>query len=234
MFERKFKNIEQLQNSSRKSYLKYSYPSSHWAKCIPQASDENFIAILEILGIKIALRLNATDARGYRSIARLIDDDMESTFNREYTETEKLALNIALSILSSIYERYGMAVQTEIAGNNSQCVTKEGKLLLGNEKEPSLLHGHIIARGNPATCYIAGVTLKGPEAGKLFNMRGDGTDEGNASKATWEEGEMNAVADKLASNLNELLDTCSSSIYKNFATITMLRPSDETRRVNKR
>lgn len=223
MFERKSKHTIKFSNSSKKSYIQFEYPESHWARHIPGPGDSNFIATLEIFDIRMTLKLMSKDARGYRAIVGLVGDDMESTFNREYKDSEKLALSIALCILSSVYEGYGIVAQTQIAGNDSQSLTNGGNLLLGNEKEPSLLHGHIIGRGNPDKCYIANVPLRGPVAGELFNMRANGGDEGNSSKIIWREEEMNSVADILAHDL--LIRISNSSEYKNVASIITLRPS---------
>lgn len=132
---------------------------------------------------------------------------MSSTFNRDYTVEEKFALNTALCILSTAYENFGLIAQTEIAGNNSQSLTELGEIVLGNKREPSLLHGHIIGRGNPDHAYIGNVPLRGPAAGAMFNMRGDGVDKGNEAKTKWENGQRECVAEAIAHEVSHILET---------------------------
>ena len=83
-------------------------------------------------------------------------------------------LSTALTILAAAYKNQGLIAQISIAGNNAQSVTPAGRIQLGNEKEPLLLHGHMIGRGNLASSYIGNVPLKGPAAGHEMNLRGDG------------------------------------------------------------
>lgn len=196
------------QQDSAPEYFNYEYPASHWANHLPTNEDNDFIAALEINGVKIAFKVNPTDARGYRSIVALLPEDgkaMSSTFNRSYSTEEEVALSIGLTILALAYKKFGMAAQTSVAGNNAQSVTASGKVLYGNEKEPHLLHGHVIGRGNPPTCYISNVTLKGPKAGLEMNLRGDGSDEGNTSKEKWNPQDMKDVAAALASEVKNIL-----------------------------
>ena len=203
------------------SYFQGIYPDDHWALHRPTNDDENFIAEFKILGIQIVFKLNPTDARGYRSIVCLVDDDMRSTFNRDYTAKEKLALNIGLCLAANIFEQYGLAVQTEIAGNNSQELSDDGVLLMGSAKEPSVCHGHIICRGNPTHKYIANIPLRGPVAGKLMNMRGDGADEGNTTKVKWKPEEMKALCDQLAIDTKAVLQAHNE--YSSHVELTSLR-----------
>ncbi len=213
---------------NRLLYFKNAYSDSHWAQHIPVIDDKNFIATLEIYGIKIALILNLTDSRGYRAIVRLVTDtekNMDSTFNRKYKVEEKLALNTALCILATAYENYGMIAQIEIAGNNAQSITENGDIQLGNEMEPALLHGHIIGRGNPGANYIENVPLRGPKAGKLFNLRGDGVDEGNKTKTNWKDNEMEIIAEALAKEVSNVLE--SSLVFKGIQ-ITSIRTDNKS------
>jgi hypothetical protein len=221
MFKPRPLSFECSESSAEKIFLKHKYPEGHFAQHTPVDGDNNFIATIKIFGVNIAIGLNNTDARGYRALVELVDDDMSSTFNRAYSDTERSALALALALLSSVYEDLGMAANTEIAGNNTQSLNKHGVLQIGNEKEPSLLHGHIIGRGNPKTCYINEVPLRGPEAGKLFNMRGDGEDEGNSSKVKWSGSEMESVADVLVQHLSEKIN--SSAHYQSLISVISLR-----------
>jgi hypothetical protein len=133
-----------------------------------------------------------------------------------------MSLNLALSLLASLYEMHQMAAQIGVAGNNSQSLTEEGILILGNDKEPSLLHGHVLGRGNPKANYIGQTPLRGPVAGRQFNMRGDGTDEGNSFKVKWKSEEMKEVADQLSQDLVMLLN--SNSPYRPNIKILSIRP----------
>lgn len=201
---------KRLIESVKTKYYTKSYKSTHWALHIPTIADKNFIATLKINRVRIGLKLNQSDARGYRGIACLVAEDeaqLPSTFNRDYSIEEKLALTTALGIFASAYEKYGIIAQISIAGNNSQSVNPDGSVQIGNEKEPSLLHGHVIGRGNPEMAYIGNVTLKGPKAGFEMNLRGDGSDEGNVGKENWKDDEMAVVADGLATAIGQILQS---------------------------
>lgn len=205
--------IESKSPVARLRYYDKQYKSDHWALQVPSISDKNFVATLKINSILMGLYLNPTDARGYRGIIRLIADDkskMASTFNRDYSFEERQALSTALTIFERAYENFGMIAQISIAGNNSQSVNPDGSVQIGNEKEPSLLHGHIIARGNPDTCYIGTVPLRGPKAGAEMNLRGDGKDEGNTAKVKWKDEELEVVANKLGSEVARILESTPS------------------------
>ena len=45
----------QFKSSEEKVYIQHSYPSSHWAMQLPNSEDENFIALIEIFNIKLAI-----------------------------------------------------------------------------------------------------------------------------------------------------------------------------------
>lgn len=216
----------------RLTFYDKPYKDGHWALHIPTIADKNFIATLKINGVKIGLKLNQTDARGYRGSACLMADSeskMVSTFNRDYSINEKLALNAALSIFAGAYENHGIIAQISIAGNNSQSVNPDGSVQIGNEKEPSLLHGHIIGRGNPETAYIGNVALKGPKAGSEMNLRGDGSDEGNKSKEKWKDGDMEIVAKGIA---NEIVKILRSSPELRKIEIVSIRQNNASKRIS--
>lgn len=209
---------KQLENESKESDKKLCfydkpYKPDHWALHAPNMKDKNFVATLKIHGVLMGLKLNSTDARGYRGIVGLVtenDSQMSTTFNRDYSIEEKLSLSIALTIFAKAYEQFGIIAQTSIAGNNSQSVNPDGSVQIGNEKEPSLLHGHIIGRGNPDICYIANVPLRGPKAGAEMNLRGDGKDEGNTTKVKWKDEEMEIVAKNLGDGIAKILSSTPS------------------------
>jgi len=144
--------------------------------------------------------MNPTDKRGYRCIVRLIkNDDMKSTFNRDYTTQEKIGFGLTIQLVADVYARLLPISQVAIAGNVSQKLDGEtGVTLIGGPGEPSLLHAHIFGRGNPEGQYIGNVKLDGPVPGLNFDMMGKTANEpGNNAKVKWAEGEMEAVAKEL-------------------------------------
>jgi hypothetical protein len=211
----------EIQGSTKILYHNKIYPSTHFAVNIPDPSDDSFICILKYNHYQFLIQLNTTDARGYRSIIRLIDRaDINSTFNRVYTFGELNAIMHVASAFVCALQDLGLIVQIELAGNNSQTLV-ENNIVLGNDNEPSMLHLHIICRGNPDYEYITGVKLRGPIIGALFNMRGksipglttqewlsrsgNGLDIGNNTKKKWLDGEMKLVSNKFASLLESFL-----------------------------
>lgn len=199
------------------------YDAGHWAHYISTPKDENFIAELLIYGVRIILKVNPTDARGYRTLAVLTDEKMSTTYNREYTIEEHLALSTAMTMLVLAYKEHGIVAQIYVAGNNSQSITANGKIQLGNDKEPSRLHGHVIGRGNPHLAYIADVPLRGPKAGLEFNMRGDGAEEGNNFKVPWMESKMEAVGAALSHSIWRVWN--SSPIFHSLVSVTKVHKS---------
>ena len=177
-------------------YRSIKYADNHWAVHCPVKSDANFVARFRYpSGPEMAVKVNTTDSRGYRSIIGLVAPDMRSTFNRSYTFEEKTALHLSLGVMSQVYENLGVIAQVEVAGNNSQSF-ENGQVFLGNDKEPSLLHGHLIGRGNPTHDYIKGVALRGPIPGELFNMR--------EPKSKYETCELEVVRSALAREIKNL------------------------------
>lgn len=174
-------------------YHSTKYSNDHWANRYPEQTDDDFIYILEIEQSKYLVKLNPTDSRGYRVIIKLIHDQMESTLNRPYTIYESTGLMYAASIVAHSLQKIGVIVQIEVAGNNSQKLV-DGKIIIGNDTEPSFLHAHIICRGDPEFDYVKGVTLKGPVVGELFDMRGTSNNPGNKRKEKWAPDEMKLVA----------------------------------------
>ncbi len=158
-------NKQSADNARSKQYFVHRYPADHWALKALGPGDSHFISVLNISGRRFTVQLNPTDARGYRLLISLRDRDMDSTFNRAYTDEEEAALNTAIALMKSVYADLGMTVDTAIAGNNSQKLNSKGEVVMGNEHEPSLLHGHVIGRGDPTQCYVGSVPLRGPIEG---------------------------------------------------------------------
>lgn len=185
-----------------KEYYTGTYPSDHWALQYPNKTDENFVALFEIDDIQISVIMNPKDSRGYRSIVSLVAKDMATTINREYTLQEQLAFYKALAIVAKAYEMEGLIAQTLVLGNNSHQLDADSNVIVGNAKEPSMLHGHVFGRGDPNQAYIGNVKLKGPPAGKFFTLSGNNGDKSHRVK--WKQSEIKVVAKVLAGNIKLL------------------------------
>lgn len=167
---------------------------------------KGFIAVFKIDGMEVGAKLNR-DKRGYRSIVCLVNNPLQpkrSIFNREYSIREEEALLRGLNLLAQAYKKLGLVPQIVIAGNNAHSV-EEGVLKIGDEKNISSLHGHVIGRGIPEVAYADNVALRGPEFGKEFHLSGRGVEQGNMSKEQWDENGMVKVAESLAGKVVEVL-----------------------------
>jgi hypothetical protein len=101
---------------------------------------------------------------------------------------------------------YGVPiVQLYEAGNNAQSCDKESFLTqLGNAKEPSMLHVHLVSRGVPGFCYFPDAPLTGPAPGEIFDLRGTGQEGDGQRKLPWSESARQTLRDFLACQLAEL------------------------------
>ena len=96
---------------------------------------------------------------------------MASTFNRCFSLEEQLALGQCLQMVSYVYQQIVPISQVCILGNNSHSFETWGsKVIIGTDKEPNFLHGHIIGRGNPNDEYIRGVALDGSIPGESIDL----------------------------------------------------------------
>lgn len=182
------------------------YPVNHWAHRYPQKTDRGFICKFNYSKNEYTVCLNSTDSRGYRSIVSLVVafPGMKTTFNRPYNLSEKVGLQLSLTVVAHAYEKLNLVGQVEIAGNNSHLFEND-QLTLGTIKEPSLLHGHIIGRGDPNFEYVLGVPLRGPKPGELFNMRGnDLTTPGNDKKTPWILTEIDLVSSAILAKIRHV------------------------------
>ena len=193
------------------SYANITYPVDHWALKRPSPEDKNFVAEFLYDGnamdlVRVGVKMNPSDSRGYRAIVVLVHNNMASTLNRPYTSDEVVALNLVLAVVSQAYTALGCLVQIEIAGNNSQWYDSATQTVIaGKSNEPSMLHGHLIARGKIDHQYVEGVPLLGPVPGELFNMRGDSKNSrGNEKKEPWLPGQIEKVALAVARNIREV------------------------------
>ena len=192
-------------------YTNFSYASDHWAVIEPSLDQDFTIFIAEYTGMKDSLKtpitfyvcLNPGDKRGFRTLAILADmTDMRKTFNREYTVSERRGLSEVTIFTEEIYGFLGIPiVQVSKLGNNSQSSKivmnerlerLERLVVFGNEKEPSILHNHLVGRGIPGT-FIHGLDsiMLCPEVGELFPFG-----KGGGKKEPWKSGEMKKVSRK--------------------------------------
>jgi hypothetical protein len=198
-----------------KKYFIGTYPATHWALQPYTLTDPKVIALARYMNAEYALYMNPTDKRGYRSLIRLIqNNDMASTINRDYTSEERIGLNLLIALMTDTYSHIAPIVQSAVAGNNAHALESESGIpLLGVPHEPSFLHGHIWARGNPNGCYIEDVKLDGPIPGLNFDMmattwqrKTDNEFElqaGNDKKIPWKSGDMEKVVARLKSEIVE-------------------------------
>jgi hypothetical protein len=173
----------------------FQYASNHWACRMLTETDDQFIAFITKNNYRFLVKLNPTDSRGYRTIVQYCGQfqfdgttDINNTFNRLYTVKEKTALFEVTSEVSEYYELLGLVTEIEYAGNNSHEFKNE-TLYLGKQDEPSMLHTHIICRGDPEHAYIGNVKLRGPIPHESFDMR--------KGKTEWENGEMKQISEKI-------------------------------------
>eukprot|EP00613_Pedinella_sp_CCMP2098_P025059 CAMPEP_0171707352 /NCGR_PEP_ID=MMETSP0991-20121206/14321_1 /TAXON_ID=483369 /ORGANISM="non described non described, Strain CCMP2098" /LENGTH=898 /DNA_ID=CAMNT_0012297231 /DNA_START=1140 /DNA_END=3836 /DNA_ORIENTATION=+ len=129
--------------------------------------------------------MNPSDSRGHRVLVTLTDVvDPRRTFNRASTLAEEAALGAGLALMRQVFAQCGLYAQSFIAGNNAlsaspstSSITDGGRLgvmLIGADpQEPHLIHGHVVARGPPGCCALAGdVPLRAPPPGIEFALKG--------------------------------------------------------------
>ncbi|KAF0973389.1 hypothetical protein FDP41_008093 [Naegleria fowleri] len=191
-----------------KLYFDKSYPSTHWVMQPFTLSDPKVICLIKFKSkCEYVVHLNPTDRRGYRSIVRFINNqDMASTFNRDYTTTERIGLALSLQFIAEAYSKICPISQIAVAGNNSHHVDLENHLvLMGHEDEPSFLHGHVWARGFPNEQYVQDVELGGPMPGEIFDMRATAKEvRGNECMILWKEQEMANVVKRVKLELSQI------------------------------
>ncbi|MCI5052103.1 MAG: hypothetical protein MRY21_03075 [Simkaniaceae bacterium] len=192
----------------KKAYYDGEYSSDHWAMEVKTWEEHpGLIAKAKYENSEYTFYLNPTDKRGYRSIVTLTDScHPGSVFNRDYTPEERIGLGLFIQLVADVYSQIVPIAQTAVAGNNSHSFNMEtGITYIGSSHEPSMLHGHVIGRGNPECAYIGEVKLDGPVPGQLFDMRAKTPEiKGNDRKVKWAKGEMQAVAARIGSELEKL------------------------------
>lgn len=181
-------------------YYRGAYPASHWALQPFSLEDNSVIALVKFKDSTYAISLHPFDKRGYRSIVRLIDNDnMASTFNRPFTPDETLGLSIITEMVTQAYQEVMPIAQSFKLGNNSQSLDMRHKrVMFGSEREPSILHAHVMGRGDPKMEYVPGVKLDGPDAGILFLFESyDKSITGNEAQVPWQKGQQKTVSHAL-------------------------------------
>lgn len=176
----------------------------HWALQPYHLDDPKVVGLAYYKGSEYAIYINPTDKRGYRCIVRLISNmDMKSTINRGYTHEEHHGLSLVVGLVENAYRNIVPIVQTFKAGNNAhEFDLKTRTIRIGKAEEPSILHAHVIGRGDPEAEYIEGVRLDGPNPGLNFDMMGKTMNEpGNDKKVPWDKEEMARVVRSLKSKL---------------------------------
>jgi hypothetical protein len=177
------------------------------------------------------LKLNPSDAR-MRLIVCLGDDakTISSTWNRPYTEKERTGLYLfALKVEQWLRTDLKIPeVQIIQAGNNSHSVVTSPDLKtkcfqLGTEKEPNMLHLHLICRSIPgekisfprlsssfasSSFSSQSAIFRGPEPGEIFDLRGLGNESEGQKKLAWKDkdSERRAFLHFLRSKLGALKD----------------------------
>lgn len=219
-------SMSRHQKNMEKVYYQGQYASTHWAMKPFTLEDNGVIALLKYHRLQYVVLLHPHDKRGYRCIIRLIDNEhMASTFNRPFTPKETKGLSIITEAVTQAYETILPVAQSFKLGNNSQTFDKRlHRVQFGNAKEPSILHTHVMGRGDPSKDYIPGVPLDGPMLGTLFLFETyDKTVPGNDARKSWTKAARRKVTLALRDALNQVIKT-----NPNLKEITLLVPKQET------
>lgn len=193
----------------KKIFYNGVYPPEHWAMQSYTLNDPKVVCLAHYKNSEYAVIKNPTDQRGYRAIALLIDNmDRKSTFNREYTILERRGLSFVEEMISRAYRHLypNCIIQTFEAGNIAHRFDVETRTLyIGSAEEPSLLHKHIIVRGDPEEEYIQDVQLGGPTPGLIFDMMGKTKEvPGNDKKIKWQPDQLQKAALLLRNEIKHL------------------------------
>jgi hypothetical protein len=183
-------------------YYDQVYPEDHWALSF----NPKFV-----VGTwnGFHLKINPSDSRGYRLIICLgaHEATLSTTFNRAYTLEERRRMwEFAVLVQTALLDHGIPIVQMYEAGNNAQNGNVPGSDLthLGNAREPSMLHVHLVCRGVPGTCYFQDAPLTGPPAGDMFDLRGLGDEAEGQRKVPWSESTRQTVREFLVRVLQDL------------------------------
>jgi len=139
------------------------------------ANDNKFVAVLEVTdssGQTHEVLVLVRSAEGYAIVVAMTDrQDNSRILNRVPTKREYEVIMLAATQVAGVYLSLGLFPSLELLGNNSHGIGPDGGLELGNIKEPSSLHVHIIGRGDPKRSYIGNVPLRGAPPGDVMIPR---------------------------------------------------------------
>lgn len=171
-------------------YSKYKYGKDHWA-ISPQSFQEYGICTIRDRshGHRYVVMLNPTSRKSYRLIVRLLNKPIASTHNRRYTKSEMNGLFTVLGQVADMLMDDRLIGQVYVLGNNSHSFDAETKsTIIGQEDEPSMLHGHVFYRGDPKHAYISNIPLEGKYPGFGIDVKSR-FDDGIKQKIPWKDGQ---------------------------------------------
>lgn len=169
-------------------YYQGTYEPNHWALKPLTLQNPEVIAVATLKDKTVAIRIMPIDMRCARVIVALQNfQETHSTFNREYTPEEWMAVTTVMGLTQIVYGRIFPAAQMCIAGNNALSFNATtGITTKGIPKEPFMPHGHVWGIGNPDKEYVAGIRHGGPKPGIIFDMRGETPHQsGNEALVPW-------------------------------------------------
>lgn len=180
----------------------YNEPD-HWSRVVMPPTAPAFVGVLQVtddIGERRTVLVLVHNAAGYATVVALASRDKQQAaagacLNSVPSQREMEAVTLAASQVAAAFMRLGMWPQLMLLGNNSHGFDAEaGALHLGNTKEPSVPHVHVIGRGDPSHAYAGGVPLRGLQPYEVVVPREWGAMWG----AKWE---LPAVATALAQSL---------------------------------
>ncbi len=195
-------------------FYDHPYPADHWSMIPAQLEDPKMIALATFENLHYAFFINPTDSRGYRCIVRLIDnEDMPTTFNREFTPMEHLGLAVIAEQAERAMRLITPLAQVFKLGNNAHGFDEPSQtILIGNEHEPCILHSHVLGRGNPEVEYIPGIKLGGPPPGTIFDIGGRNASVNGKKSVPWKDGDIARAAKALKTAMAKFADELPSAI----------------------
>jgi hypothetical protein len=169
----------QLPQPTPYSYYTGTYAKDHWCFESKELSAQDVVGIISCHGCRFSIYPIPPDCRGYRTVVRLAPQDpgadISTTYNRDFTLQERIAFHEALGVVEQMYYRMGLFPQQHILANMAHGAdAASGRIHLGHDKEPLMLHAHTVGRGIPNVEYIKGMPLIAPPPGHIFDIGGKG------------------------------------------------------------